>query len=75
LVPAKRGLKGEVSINFRSETFPLEKMVNTDQMMRLNDAHQGAGRAAMPAPATSAAPAPVTSAAPAPATSAAPPKA
>jgi len=32
---------GEVSINFRSETFPLEKMVNTDQMMRLNEAQQG----------------------------------
>jgi hypothetical protein len=29
---------GEVSINFRSESFPLEKMVNTDQMMRLEDA-------------------------------------
>src|SRR5262249_20438643 len=32
---------GEVSINFRSETFPLEKMVNTDQMMQLQSAQQG----------------------------------
>jgi hypothetical protein len=32
---------GEVSINFRSETFPLEKMVNTNQMMQLQDAQQG----------------------------------
>jgi len=32
---------GEVSINFRSETFPLEKMINTDQMMRLQGAQQG----------------------------------
>ncbi|MFT3696813.1 MAG: hypothetical protein QM831_26970 [Kofleriaceae bacterium] len=32
---------GEVSINFRSETFPLEKMVDTDQMMRLNQAQAG----------------------------------
>ncbi|HZJ65414.1 MAG TPA: hypothetical protein VFD36_18010 [Kofleriaceae bacterium] len=52
---------GEVSINFRSETFPLEKMVNTDQMMQLQNAQQGfrgtpgpgkaAGTAAAPAPA------------------------
>jgi hypothetical protein len=32
---------GEVAINFRSETFPLEKMVNTDQMMRLQEAQSG----------------------------------
>src|SRR3569623_815734 len=32
---------GEVSINFRSDTCPLEKMVNTDKMMRLNEAQQG----------------------------------
>jgi len=55
---------GEVSINFRSETFPLEKMVNTDQMMRLNDAQQGfrgtpGPRAGAGAPAAAgAAPAP-----------------
>jgi hypothetical protein len=52
---------GEVSINFRSETFPLEKMVNTDQMMRLQESQQGfrgtpgpvkpAGAATTPAPA------------------------
>jgi len=53
---------GEVSINFRSETFPLEKMVNTDQMMQLQNAQQGfrgtpgpgksAGSAAAAAPAS-----------------------
>ncbi|MEO8550915.1 MAG: hypothetical protein ABI678_13105 [Kofleriaceae bacterium] len=46
---------GEVSINFRSETFPLEKMVNTDQMMQLTNAQQGLR--GTPAPAASAAPA------------------
>lgn len=55
---------GEVSINFRSETFPLEKMVNTDQMMRLNDAQQG--YRGTPSPGKPAAPAPVVPA-PAPA--------
>jgi hypothetical protein len=50
---------GEVSINFRSESFPLEKMVNTDQMTRLEDARgfRGTpGPGAKPA-ATTAAPA------------------
>ncbi len=46
---------GEVSINFRSESFPLEKMVNTDQMMRLEDAR---GFRGTPGPATGSAPAP-----------------
>jgi hypothetical protein len=32
---------GEVSINFRSESFPLEKLVNTDQLTRINEAQQG----------------------------------
>src|SRR5207237_9926413 len=45
---ASAQLAGEVSVNFRSETFPLEKMVNTDEMTQLQSA--GAGRAA-PAPA------------------------
>jgi hypothetical protein len=52
---------GEVSINFRSESFPLEKMVNTDQMMRLEDAR---GFRGTPGPTTAAGPsaasAPVT---------------
>ena len=38
-------LTGEVSLNFKSETFPLEKMVDTNQMTRLQAA-QGAGRGA-----------------------------
>lgn len=70
-------IMGEVSINFRSETFPLEKLVNTDQMTLLNNAQRsgprgagaapqapGAKPAASPAPASSPAPA----AAPAPTT-------
>ncbi|HEY6911659.1 MAG TPA: hypothetical protein VI356_19935 [Myxococcales bacterium] len=51
-------MMGEVAINFRSETFPLEKMVNTDQLARLNQAQAGAGRATPPA--ASAAPAPAS---------------
>ena len=57
---------GEVSINFRSETFPLEKMVNTDQMMRLQDAQQGfrgtPGPAGKTAATTTAGAAPATQA-------------
>jgi hypothetical protein len=60
-------MMGEVAINFRSETFPLEKMVNTDQLARLNQAQAGAGRAA-PAPAQPAAPPPAAPAAPPPPT-------
>ncbi len=68
---------GEVAINFRSETFPLEKMVDTNQMMLLQQA-QGAGRAAPPPPSSttaapaSTAPAPAPPPAPAPAPSPAP---
>jgi hypothetical protein len=51
---------GEVQINFRSETFPLEKMVNTDQLMRLNEAQQGyrgtPGPASKPAASATSAP-------------------
>ncbi|MCB9762530.1 MAG: hypothetical protein H6739_22215 [Alphaproteobacteria bacterium] len=56
---------GEVAINFRSETFPLEQLVNTDQMLRLNAVQSGAHGA--PATAPAAAPAPGTTPAPAPA--------
>lgn len=61
---ASAQLAGEVSVNFRSETFPLEKMVNTDQMTQLQSA--GAGRGAPP-PAASTTPgaAPPGAAAPA----------
>jgi hypothetical protein len=62
-------LSGEVSLNFKSETFPLEKMVDTQQMMRLQSAHQGAGRGALsaPAPAGAAPATPPASPTPAPA--------
>jgi hypothetical protein len=61
-ITATASLQGSVSLNFKSETFPLEKMVNSDQLFRLNMA-QGGGRgvpAATPpaqAPAQVAAPA------------------
>jgi len=48
---------GEVSINFRSETFPLEKMVNTDQMMQLQTAQQGFRGTPGPVPGAAAPPA------------------
>ena len=69
-IQASGQIMGEVSVNFKSETFPLEKMVDTDQMLRLQQA-QGAGRGAPPPPAPGATPstpatAPAT-AAPAPA--------
>ena len=68
-------IMGEVSVNFKSETFPLEKMVDTDQMMRLQQA-QGAGRGAPPpaAPGATPAAAPATPAT-APPAPAAPPAA
>lgn len=55
---------GEVSINFRSESFPLEKMVNTDQMMRLEDARgfRGTPGPAAGGPSPAAAPATPTQA-------------
>jgi hypothetical protein len=54
-IQASGQIMGEVSVNFKSETFPLEKMVDTDQMMRLQQA-QGAGRGAPPPAAVPAAP-------------------
>jgi hypothetical protein len=63
-IQASGQIMGEVSVNFRSESFPLEKMVDTDQLMQLQRA-QGAGRGAPPASAAGAAPPPATGAAPA----------
>ena len=54
-IQASGQIMGEVSVNFKSETFPLERMVDTDQMMRLQQA-QGAGRGAPPPGAPGAAP-------------------
>lgn len=38
-------LTGEVSLNFRSDVFPLDQMVNTDQMLKIREARGGAGSA------------------------------
>ncbi len=63
-------LTGEVSLNFRSETVPLERMLETDQVMALNEL--GSGHAVPPpggAPAEGSTPsAPLAPTAPAPTT-------
>jgi hypothetical protein len=69
-IEASAKLSGEVSLNFRSETFPLERMVNTDQLFQLNKAQSGA-RGTPASAATTATPPP---AAPAPAPAPAPVK-
>ncbi|HSR98198.1 MAG TPA: hypothetical protein VLM79_14165 [Kofleriaceae bacterium] len=67
-IDATAKLSGEVSLNFRSETFPLERMVNTDQMLQLNRAQSGVRGAPAPAAAPAVgAPAPAAAPAPAPA--------
>ena len=48
-------LMGEVSLNFKSETFPLEKMLDARQMMQLDDAQKGVGRGVPAQPAAPAA--------------------
>jgi hypothetical protein len=65
-IDAVAKLSGEVSLNFRSETFPLERMVNTDQLFQLNRAQSGVRGAPAPA-ATPAASAPPTAPASTPA--------
>jgi len=64
---ASGALFGEVSINFRSETFPLEKMADSNQMLRLQQAQHGGRGAPSPAAAsgTAAAPPPAAILAPA----------
>jgi hypothetical protein len=54
----KANLTGDVSINFKSETFPLERMVDLIGMQNIQQKAQPAATRALPAPA--AAPAPVT---------------
>jgi hypothetical protein len=66
---ANAKLAGEVSLNFKSETFPLEKMFDSNQMMHLNQAQSGARgvpaqRPAEAAPPPTPAPAPAAPAAP-----------
>jgi hypothetical protein len=68
---ASGALFGEVSINFRSETFPLERMADTDQITRLQQA-QASGRGA---PLASASPVAIAPPAAAPAPASAPAKA
>jgi hypothetical protein len=54
-IQAAGQIMGEVQVNFKSDVFPLEKMVDTDQLQRLTQA-QGAGRGAPPPPAPGATP-------------------
>lgn len=61
-IQAAGQIMGEVAVNFKSDVFPLEKLVDTDQLQKLAAA-QGAGRGAPPPPAPGATPA--SSAAPA----------
>ena len=63
-ISAEATLQGSVSLNFKSETFPLERMMSSDQLFRVNQA-QSAGRGV---PAPPAAGAPAAPAAPPPAT-------
>lgn len=69
-IEAKAKLSGEVSLNFRSETFPLERMMTSNQLLQINQAHSGARGTPPPsAPATgngAAAAPPAATAPPAP---------
>ncbi|TMQ13221.1 MAG: hypothetical protein E6J91_19115 [Deltaproteobacteria bacterium] len=57
-IAADAHLTGEVSLNFRSETFPLEKMTTSGQLFQLNQAQSGArGVPATPVATSPAAPA------------------
>jgi hypothetical protein len=47
-IQASGQVMGEVQVNFKSDVFPLEKLVDTDQLQKLTQA-QGAGRGAPPA--------------------------
>jgi hypothetical protein len=74
---ASGALFGEVNINFRSESFPLERMADTNQIIKLQQAQAGGRGAPPPATTSAAAPttttaAPPTTTAPAPAPAAAP---
>jgi hypothetical protein len=62
-IEATAALSGDVTLRFKSETFPLEKMMNSTQLFALNQAQSG-GRGTPAAAPAATAPAP---AAPAPA--------
>ncbi len=53
-IEAKAKLSGEVSLNFRSETFPLERMMTSNQLLQINQAHSGARGTPPPTAPTSA---------------------
>jgi hypothetical protein len=75
-VTAAGSVMGEVQLNFKSEVFPLEKMVDSGQMFKLNAIQQtpasGGPISANAAPATTAAPSSGPASAPAPAPAPAP---
>ena len=48
-ISTEGAIMGEVALNFRSETFPLEQLVQSDQLFRLEQLQTGAGRGAPPA--------------------------
>lgn len=54
-IDASAKLSGEVSLNFRSETFPLEKMMTSGQLFQLNQVQSGA-RGVPPASTTTGTP-------------------
>jgi len=58
-IDASAQLTGEVSLNFRSETFPLEKMMTSGQLFQLNQAQSGVR--GVPPTTTAAAAAPTAS--------------
>lgn len=66
-IEASAKLSGEVNLNFRSETFPLERMMSSEQLFHLNQAQAGPrGVPAAPAPPATPAPAAPPPAAPPP---------
>jgi hypothetical protein len=58
---ASGSMMGEVQLNFKSDVFPLEKMLDSGQMFRLNAIQSGPASAAPAVPAAAPAPAPATS--------------
>jgi hypothetical protein len=58
---ASGSMMGEVQLNFKSDVFPLEKMLDSGQMFRLNAIQSGPASAAPAVPAAAPAPALATS--------------
>lgn len=57
-IEANAALSGDVTLRFKSETFPLEKMMNSTQLFALNQAQSGGRGTPTAAPPPSGAPAP-----------------